>query len=262
MPFKYFFLYSLLINSIIHADIDEKIFIASIPKCGTHLLDKALRLITGKPSVSKFYITIRQENIDSVKPNQILVTHAICTMHNELILSKNDYKGVFIYRDPRDAVVSFANWIYKTPQHWPHHCKLSMNELIFVLTLNFYSAFGVFEIPNLRSIDDFYRKAYLPWKNKPGIYTTTFEKLIGPNGGGNLNDQITELKNIAKHFNVIIDDAQAIDISNKLFGNTFTFSAGQIGTWQKYFNQEHKNVFKLVAGQLLIDLGYEKDLNW
>lgn len=30
----------------------------------------------------------------------------------------------------------------------------------------------------------------------------------------------------------------------------------------QYFSAEHKDTFKEVAGQLLIDLGYEQDFDW
>lgn len=37
---------------------------------------------------------------------------------------------------------------------------------------------------------------------------------------------------------------------------------GQQGSWQKLFTPRDKAIFKDVAGQLLIDWGYEKDLEW
>lgn len=41
-----------------------------------------------------------------------------------------------------------------------------------------------------------------------------------------------------------------------------TFRKGQTGGWKKHFTSDQKKLFKKVAGQLLIDLGYEKDFNW
>jgi hypothetical protein len=37
---------------------------------------------------------------------------------------------------------------------------------------------------------------------------------------------------------------------------------GTIGDWKNYFSEAHKNKFKEIAGNLLIELGYERDLNW
>ena len=62
--------------------------------------------------------------------------------------------------------------------------------------------------------------------------------------------------------NLQISDRNLIKIANDLFGGTWSFRKGSIGSWKQYFTQEHKQAFKEVAGQLLIDLGYEKDLNW
>jgi hypothetical protein len=45
--------------------------------------------------------------------------------------------------------------------------------------------------------------------------------------------------------------------------NTNSFlRKGVSGDWKNYFNEEAKDIFKRHAGDLLIKLGYEKDLNW
>ena len=41
-----------------------------------------------------------------------------------------------------------------------------------------------------------------------------------------------------------------------------TFREGGSKKWKRYFTDEHKKVFKDIAGDLLIELGYEKDYNW
>jgi len=38
--------------------------------------------------------------------------------------------------------------------------------------------------------------------------------------------------------------------------------AGKTGDWERYFEEPHKDLIKRVAGQALIDLGYENDLDW
>ncbi len=110
-------------------------------------------------------------------------------------------------------------------------------------------------------ISSFYN-LFLPWQLVPNIYTTTFEKLVGPQGGGTLEEQLNEIIAIANHMGTKMDQTQALEISNNLFGESITFREGKIGSWKKYFLERHKDAFKKVAGQLLIDLGYEKNLNW
>jgi hypothetical protein len=41
-----------------------------------------------------------------------------------------------------------------------------------------------------------------------------------------------------------------------------TFRSGKTGEWKKYFTDEHKQLFKDVAGDLLIRLGYEQSNAW
>jgi hypothetical protein len=37
---------------------------------------------------------------------------------------------------------------------------------------------------------------------------------------------------------------------------------GKTGNWRNMFTQHDQELFKEVAGKLLIKWGYEKDLNW
>ena len=41
-----------------------------------------------------------------------------------------------------------------------------------------------------------------------------------------------------------------------------TFRLGKTGGWKEYFTEEHKKLFKDVAGDLLVRLGYEKNDDW
>ncbi|MCA1900073.1 MAG: sulfotransferase domain-containing protein, partial [Chloroflexi bacterium] len=41
-----------------------------------------------------------------------------------------------------------------------------------------------------------------------------------------------------------------------------TFRSGKTGGWRERFTEEHKKLFKEVAGDLLVRLGYEKNNDW
>jgi hypothetical protein len=41
-----------------------------------------------------------------------------------------------------------------------------------------------------------------------------------------------------------------------------TFRSGKAGGWREHFTDEHKRLFKDVAGDLLVRLGYEKNNDW
>ena len=104
--------------------------------------------------------------------------------------------------------------------------------------------------------------AYLPWKDEPFVYTTTFEKLVGPQGGGSREVQLNEIKNIARHIGVTITEQDAKRVADELFGGSGTFRAGKQGGWKPHFSQRHIDAFKNIAGKLLIDLGYEQGFDW
>jgi len=41
-----------------------------------------------------------------------------------------------------------------------------------------------------------------------------------------------------------------------------TFRSGKTGGWKQHFTDKHKKLFKEVAGDLLVRLGYEKNNDW
>jgi hypothetical protein len=173
--------------------------------------------------------------------NEYLSGHMSYDKLYENFFLKNNFKVVFIIRDPRDQLVSHVYYIYKRRQ--PGY-KMNFNDLLTHL---------------IKNVKNFY-SVYLPWKNSPVCYTTTFEKLVGPNGGGNYNAQRNEITNIAKHLN--LNQNKISEVQNKLFGGTQTFREGKIGSWRKHFTSQHKKLFKQFAGDLVIKLGYEKNNNW
>ena len=83
-----------------------------------------------------------------------------------------------------------------------------------------------------------------------------------------VNNRATTLNKIIDHFLVrvplttprktILDSLESSINPSK----SPTFRSGKTGEWRKHFTDEHKKIFKDVAGDLLIRLGYEKDNNW
>ncbi len=242
--------------------------LVSMPKCGTHLLLKLILAtddfigVTGR---RRFFL-LDEEIINSFIKNQrlILLSHAIYNNENSSKLADDSIKKIFIYRDPRDQIVSAAFWIKTIPR--VSESEWSIEELIDELISggsSIWSTIFLSDEPwkNLENITSFYN-LYLPWRFEPNVYVTSFEKLIGAKGGGSDEVQLNEIINIAFHIGKNLSLSEAKVIANLLFGGTLTFREGKIGSWKEYFLEKHKVAFKKVAGQLLIDLGYEKDLNW
>lgn len=243
-----------------------QVLITSIPKCGTNLLCYCIGLITEqkKSEWCKGYSLLNEQQILNSRAFTF-ISHAFYSTRNNAQVSNMPWKALFIYRDPRDQIISMANWIYKNPGARPTYARMDMDSLLLELIKRNGPIYSILfdgeEIKNARSIADFYA-LYMPWKQQPRVYTTTFEALVGPLGGGDAEKQLTEIMNIAAHIGTPISRKQARSVANRLFGNSFTFHEGQIGSWKKYFKEEHKKAFKKVAGQLLIDLSYEHDFSW
>lgn len=244
----------------IQNNIDKKIFITTVPKAGTGLLSKLIQLITNRESAFSKDI-FELDPMSEINSQIFIVSHAIYKFQYQEHLTKN-VKGLFLLRDPRDLIVSLAHWIKKT-NAWPAEVTdLPMKQLISKLI---HEARLIIFRTNKTSntIDALYREDYLPWLKQEAIYTTYFEKLVGPHGGGTKQEQIQEIIAIANHCGKSISESEALSIASKSFGvSGGTFREGKIGSWKKHFTPQHKLEFKQIAGQLLIDLGYEKNLSW
>ena len=58
--------------------------------------------------------------------------------------------------------------------------------------------------------------------------------------------------------------AQALDALSEAIQpkKSHTFRSGKTGGWKQHFSDEHKKLFKDVAGDLLVRLGYERSNDW
>jgi hypothetical protein len=102
----------------------------------------------------------------------------------------------------------------------------------------------------------------LRWASEPFACRVTFEKLVGPQGGGSRAAQIDELRRLADHLGFRFSPDTLERIADQVFGGTNTFRKGVIGGWRDHFTPAHKAAFKDLAGPLLIELGYETDNDW
>ncbi|MDR3647105.1 MAG: hypothetical protein P4L22_06200 [Candidatus Babeliales bacterium] len=292
---KYLTIISCFVTPLL-AKQDTRPLIISIPKCGTHLLQKCIQLI--------------------IKDKE-LCSYAHARYSPDKISIINNRKSFFIIRDPRDQLISFIYHVIirinvykdnpemreKLKSFWQYE-NLSFSEKISHLIdrgAPYYDIYrssaeesqksylewqqSLLKIKNHQNnpqikyqlqsfmdyknptgntthgINQFYSE-YLGWQKVPGICNIKFENLVGPKGGGTLEKQLAEIKKIAHHLGKHLSDKEIKEVAKNLFGESNTFRKGKIGSWKKHFNDDHKNHFKRLAGSLLINLGYEKDFNW
>lgn len=256
-----------LMSANILAKIDDatNLCLATIPKSGTHLLGLIVEGINGKKGKwCKKLTAFDQEEMDSCFPTHYYISHAPCVPTNYKLAEENQLKIIALIRDPRDVLVSYAHWVKKGPtnlMYWnvSEFMNLSLHDTMTSM-IEHYPCSGD-SVPKYTTIAEFY-DFYLPWQNYPNAYLTSFEKLIGPQGGGDAQTQLNEIMKIASFLNNPITQDEAHALCSELFGGTRTFREGKVGSWREHIDDEQKKALKLVVGDLLIKLGYEKDYNW
>ena len=115
-----------------------------------------------------------------------------------------------------------------------------------------------------------YRNHLHGWFKKPGhdVFIVRYEELKA-----DYVDTLKKMKsflqldNIASEGDVkykYVDNFQKQDnFTSVLRGNNMDFyRKGVVGDWKNYFTEKHVKTVKRVTGEMLIELGYETDLNW
>ncbi len=240
--------------------LNSCVVIISVPKSGTHLIEKAYSVISSqynysleliKKSINPYQYNFPMQDLNkaiNLKHNQFLGTHLHYTESYAQLFYRKKQKVLLNIRDPRDQVISNAYWRKKFPAEYPSDVAFSLNEII---------------TDNIKNIDRLFFYPLLPWERYPFTLIIRFEDLVGEKGGGSYEKQLETIKKIAAHLNHPLTDTRAAEIADTLFGDTAgTFREGQIGSWKKHFSSEQKRLFKKKGGELLMKLGYEKDLNW
>jgi len=102
---------------------------------------------------------------------------------------------------------------------------------------------------------------YYSWLKDPGVVPLRFEYFI-LELDKTLNFIIDNLIKIGIDFNASRDELISGMQAGMGLRTSYTFRKRNTGDWKVHFNESLRKLFKQVAGELLIDLGYEEDFNW
>ncbi|HKY53415.1 MAG TPA: sulfotransferase domain-containing protein [Anaerolineales bacterium] len=246
----------------------------SFPKSGTHLLDQILLGFSNVAPYAKrlhsFYAEYEGESGRKRTPEQAMawldslgsrdVASAHLFARDEIIkrVCSPSFIPYFIFRDPRDVVVSHVFYVTDMEARHVHHdYYASLPDFDSRLTVSILGRPDTnIEFPNIA--DRFV--PYLRWLDQPAVMKLHFEDFM--------RDRASTLNRLLDHFltqvplptpRQIILDALESSINP---AKSPTFRSGKTGEWKKYFTEEHKNSFKDIAGNLLVQLGYEKNNDW
>lgn len=249
----------------------------SFPKSGTHLLDQILLGFANVAPFSKrlhsFYAEYEGESgvkrtpeqalawLDALRANggrDVASAHLFARPEAVARVCSPAFVPFFIFRDPRDVVVSHVFYVTDMEARHVHHDYYqSLPDFNARLNVSILGRSDIdIEFPDITG-----RFApYLNWLDHPEVMVIHFEDLI--------LDRASALTRIMEHFlaraplqtsRQLILNSLAASINP---GQSPTFRSGKTGEWKKHFTDEHKKVFKDVAGELLMRLGYEKNNDW
>ncbi len=104
--------------------------------------------------------------------------------------------------------------------------------------------------------------AVFRWLDTGNVMCLRFEDLIN-NRESTLNGMLDYIEN-STGYKIPTPRSEAIPILVKAIQprKSHTFRGGRTGDWRSHFTEEHKKMFKDAAGNLLVELGYEKNNDW
>ena len=258
----------------IRADLPA-LFANSFPKSGTHLLTQilagfthlgpfvdtrlpAMTMFKGRTGAA-FPIKTLLRQVNRLGPGDIGYGHLHADPPIVEALCKPGMAAFFILRDPRDVVVSHA--YYVTGGNAKHSLRAYYNQLESYEEQLKISISGLqqeeIDFPNVAGRFD----PFLGWFDQPKVLTLHFEDFL-TRREESLHRVLDHT--IARGFAFDGNRDEAVEKLSTVMDpkRSPTFRSGKVGGWRDKFTLEHTDLFKEIAGDLLIRLGYEQDLNW
>lgn len=247
----------------------------AIPKAGSHLLIQVLLGLTkvgpfvdpGFPPVNRFEGNTRLEIPDRIKeinrmrPGDIRYAYAACREPFLSAITGPGKASVFIYRDPRDVVVSHI--FYAKDIYLDHGMHDYYKNVLTTMEERLNVEIEGCELPGLElpSIWERYAENF-GWFDRDDVLCLKFEDLI-LNKEKAVGELVDYIAGFGVEFSVPRQEAIEIIIQSNNPKKSGTFRKGQPGNWKTHFSEENKRRFKAVAGDLLSRLGYEEnDQDW
>jgi hypothetical protein len=231
----------------------------SLPKAGTHLLERALCC---HPRIYRAPVrTLHKRSlgkgvdlgshVDKLGPNQLLVTHLEYTPERAEALGRPQVRSFFMIRDPRDIVVSQAHFIAGRQQHAHHRAFADLEALTDRMELAIRGSERHGIAPIRHRLD-----AYAPWLSSPSL-VVRYEDLVGSGGGGDADRQMATLGGIFDHLGLPVETDGLRDIAARTFSTTSpTFRRGTTAQWRRHFDESTAELFEDEVGDMAARFGY------
>lgn len=250
------------------------IFGNSKPKSGSHLLLQVLggftrimpyAYVDADPvrTITKDGRRKPQDEVSSelrrIPPGVIGWGYIEASPENVQLLCQPGRVNYFIYRDPRDMLVSqvyFATDMHE--EHGMHAYYQSLPD--FGARLK--AAITGVDREGIKMVSVKQRYAgVFDWLRQPRVLCIRFEDLVDQRDA-TFNAMLDQVEKTG--YAIPTPRQKSLSILTEAIQprKSRTFRSGRTGGWREHFTPEHKTLFKEVAGDLLVQLGYEKDNDW
>ncbi|RPI94228.1 MAG: hypothetical protein EHM40_07255 [Chloroflexi bacterium] len=250
------------------------VFGNSKPKSGSHLL---LQVLNGFTQIMPYrYVeadpvrTIEKEGrrkrkeevlgeLQRIPQSVIGWGYVEVSPENVAFLCRPERVNYFIYRDPRDMLVSqvfFATDMHE--EHGMHDYYKSLPDFgeRLKVAITGIDRGGL----HMVSVKQRYEGVF-QWLEQKHVLCIRFEDLINDRDV-TLNTMLDEVEKTGYKIPTSREKALPVLIEAIQPKKSHTFRSGKTGGWREHFSAEHKKLFKDVAGDLLVRLGYEANNNW
>lgn len=252
-----------------------RIYGNAIPKSGSHLLYQFFEgLTTLCPLVIRHRYPVRPytprgrrrtegeilDDLARIGPGEIGWGYLFGERAYLKALEARGAIGFQLIRDPRDKIISQI--FYAMEIHEGHRMRRYYERELETMEERIAATIEGVDDPRnpLADIRTVYER-YKAWMDHPNFMLLRFEDLIHRRQD-TLESMLDHLETGGLVLNVARE--QALDSLSAAMSpqRSATFRSGRSGSWEAYFTEDNKRLFKDVAGQLLIEMGYERSGDW
>ncbi|MCP5100313.1 MAG: sulfotransferase domain-containing protein [Chloroflexi bacterium] len=243
-----------------------KVLVNGSPKSGTTWMLKMIASQPGYQTVGNFDRDI--ERYHSVQPGDVVHGHDWYSSELKEILEGETIKVILMLRDPRDQLISRMFHVKRSPKHMWHDRIQSMSEEEALMVC-------IEGREGLPGTDKMITLTQTWLNNNAEAICIKYEELLA-NPVVNFSKVLRYIgveKNVESLAGVIVDRNrfERLSMGRRIWqsgrkpgeeNSKSHFRKGITGDWKNYMKPAHIARFKEIAGQQLIELGYEKDMNW
>jgi hypothetical protein len=227
----------------------------SLPKAGTHLVERALCL---HPAIRRRLVPTLYPHIlpdwgdlesllSKQRPGELLIAHIPFEQEHLAGIERTGTKAFLVVRDPRDILISNAFYISGYQAHNWHRVIASQPDMKSKLRLLIE---GRDASPAIPGIGDYLRE-YAGWLDA-GCKVIRYEDLVGER-----EQRVEVLGEMYDFAGLDADERRVAQIADGLISAASpTFRSGGTGQWREHFDDELEELYRAHAEPQLGHYGY------